>query len=316
MFTVDISIIIATRNREDILWETIEKACHVATNKNVEIIVINDGDSSINIPNQYLNSIIYFDNPKKGVSSSRNLGAANARGQILFFIDDDMWINSEIIDWIDEHLVQNKNTKAVYNINWEYPPSLEEELKNHKIGRYILSTRYNTMWGRMNVKGEQPKSGFYPFQAIASCSLLLTKEMFDIIGGYNEDITFQGEDLDLANRINQLKIPIYCVFDTTLYHNHLDRLHLDGFLKRIGNGYNSQFLAEHKGLIPKSLNKYQGSNSSLFNAVLSTEKIWIKLHRLIPENKFFDPFTNRLTGLLSVLEKYKQWKKVVIQSNT
>ena len=312
MNDVDISIIIATCNREDILWETIAKACLAGQSKNIEIIVINDGDSELNIPVKYSEKILCFNNTKKGVSSARNFGAKNAKGSILFFIDDDMWINFEIIDWINEHLIQNKNTDAVYNINWEYPPSLEDELKNNKIGRYILSSRYNTMWGRIKVQGEQPESGLYPFDAIASCSLILSKEVFNKIGGYNEAISFQGEDIDLANRINQLSIPIYCVFDTTLYHNHIDRLHLNGFLDRLGNGYYSQFLAESKGLIPKSLHKYQGFRSYLFNAVLSTEKMWHGLHDFIPNNKFFEAFTNKLTGLLSGLEKYKQWKKVFI----
>ena len=316
MCTVNISIIIATRNREDILWETIKKACHVAQNENVEIIVINDGDTSLNIPIEYLGKIFYFNNPKKGVSSARNFGAKNAKGRILFFIDDDMWINTEIIDWINENLIQKKIPDAVYNINWEYPPSLKEGLKKNKIGRYILSSRYNTMWGRMNEKGEKPKSGLYKFNIIASCSLILSKEVFNKIGGYNEAISFQGEDVDLANRINQLSIPIYSVFDTILYHNHTDRLHLDGFLDRISSGYHSQFLAESKGLIPKSFNKYQGAHSFLFDAVLLTEKMWHGLHNFIPDSKLFEPFTNRLTGLLSGLEKYKQWKKVFNQSNT
>ena len=260
--------------------------------------------------------IFCINNSKNGVSSARNLGAENAKGSILFFIDDDMWINTEIIDWINENLIQKKTRDAVYNINWEYPPSLEDKLKNNKIGRYILSFQYNTMWGRMKAEGEPPAKGLYTFNAIASCSLVLAKDVFNKIGGYNEAISFQGEDVDLANRINQLSIPIYCVFDTILFHNHTDRLHLNGFLDRIGSGYHSQFLAESKGLIPKSLHKYHGPHSYLFDTALSTEKMWYRLHNFIPDSNFFEPITNRLLGFLSGLEKYKQWKKVFIQSNT
>ena len=50
MRNIDISVIIATRNREQILWETVEKACRAIENKNAEVIVINDGDFPLKVP--------------------------------------------------------------------------------------------------------------------------------------------------------------------------------------------------------------------------------------------------------------------------
>ena len=316
MRPVEVSIIIATRNREAILRETLAKACACISGRDTEIIVINDGDFSVEILPSDINQITYFDNPRKGVSSARNLGALKAKGEFLFFVDDDMWINQEILDWIHGELIQKKRAEAIYNINWEYPPALKRDLKNSKIGRYILASRYHTMWGRMKAPGQQPESGLYPFNAVASCSMLLSKRLFNKIGGYNEGIAFQGEDKDLADRINQMGIPIFCVFDTTLYHNHTDRLKLKDFLERIGTGYHSEFLAEKRGLIPGSLHPYRGWNAYLFKTALCTERFWLGLHRFIPKIKIFDPLTNRLTGLLSGLEKFRQWKKVFIQSNT
>ena len=45
--SIDISIIIASRHRETILWETVDKAIKSTNSKAVEIIVINDGDKTI-----------------------------------------------------------------------------------------------------------------------------------------------------------------------------------------------------------------------------------------------------------------------------
>lgn len=315
MSAVDISIIIATRNREAILWKTVGKAIEAIEEKNAEIIVVNDGDNELNVPDLSSKRINYIKNLKRGVSSARNLGALHSQSSILFFIDDDMWINREIIDWINVHLIQNKKTDAVYNINWEYPPSLEGKLRSNKIGKYILSSGYNTMWGRMNEKGKRPESGLYKFNAIASCSLLLSKELFNKIGRYNEAIPFQGEDVDLANRINNLSIPIYCVFDVTLYHNHEDRLDLKGFLDRARKGYQSQFISEKRGINSLSSNNYKKPRIHLFNFFLSTEKIWIGLYKLLPNNKLFAPFVNKIIGFIGGLEKYKQWKKIFIKSN-
>jgi glycosyltransferase involved in cell wall biosynthesis len=280
----------------------------------VEIIVVNDGDNELEVKPSVQGKIRFINNHGRGVSAARNTGALQARGEILLFIDDDMWINPEIIGWIHDHMIQKKETSAVYNINWEYPPHLNEKLKTSKIGKFILSSGYNTMWGRMHEDGKSPLSGTYKFNAIASCSLVLSKELFNRIGGYNESILFQGEDIDLAIRIRRLSIPVFCVFDVTLYHNHEDRLDLSSFLDRMNKGYRSQFMAEKAGVIPVSANDYKRPRAYIFDLFLSSEKIWTRLYHLLPNNTFFEPLVNRLIGILSGLEKYRQWKNAYAKS--
>ncbi len=309
---IDISIIIATCNREQILWETVEKACQAIENTNAELIVVNDSGYEIFVPLKYSDKIKYFDNPKNGVSSARNFGVQNTEGEILFFIDDDMWINSEVIDWINYNLIANKSKEAAYNMNWEYPRSLTEKLINSKIGKYILTHGYNTMWGRMHQIGEKPISGLYPSKIVASGSLIMTRKTFNKIGGYNEAMIFQGEDIDLSNKLNGYSIPIYCVFDATLYHNHLDRLEIDSFLKRNSDGFQSEFNAVKSGFIkPLSNIKYRGIKKPMFHFFSVTEKQWIFLLKIIPNQSFFNLVNNRLIVFLESLQRYKQWKKII-----
>ena len=307
----DISIIIATRNREKILWQTVNKACRAVEKKNAEIIIVSDDDVTLDIPVLFAGKINYFDNPKRGVSSARNFGTLNAKGSILFFIDDDMWVNSEIIDWINANLVKKKNTAAAYLVDWEYPASLNKILAQSKIGRYLLSTGYNTMWGRMHQEGKKPATGLYKYNVIGSGSLVIEKKIFEQSGMYNESIVFQGEDIDLSKRINDLSIPIFCVFDTTLHHNQEDRLDLDGYLQRDNNGYRTQFMAEKAGLISSSVSHYTRTMICIFEIFRRTEKAWIGLYKLIPNHQFFLPLTNRLTGILSGLQRYKQWRNII-----
>ena len=311
MEKIDISIIIATRNRKKILWETVEKATIAIKNKNAEIIVVNDGDLPLVVPSQFLHKITYFDNPKRGVSSARNFGTIKARGTIFFFVDDDMWINSEVIDWINLFVIEQKNSNAVYNINWEYPPTLNEKLFNTKVGKYLLKGNYNTMWGRMHHKGEKPVKSIYSFSSIASCSLVISNSIFNKIGGYNEKMIFQGEDIDLTNKLNSMQIPIYCVFNVTLFHNHQDRLEIKSFLKRDADGFNSEFKAVKYGFIkPPDDLKYNGIKKLIFDLFIITERGWILLLKIIPNTKWFTPISNKLIGYLASLQRYKEWKKM------
>lgn len=312
---VSISVIIATRNREQLLWETVTKACLVLENKNAEIIIINDSDTPLTLPVWLENKVRYFDNPQRGVSAARNFGVQHARGETLFFIDDDMWINTGVIDWIREFVIEKKNTKPVYYINWVYPPVLDDTLKRSKVGRYILAARYNTLWGRMLKKTEQPLSGLYKYDHLGSCSLVIAKEVFSSVGCYNEAIVFAGEDADLANRLHALGIPIYVVFDITLFHNHQDRLEIYSFLKRIYDGAGSEFKAILAGAdIPFKNTKYKGLKLFVFEFFRITEKGWIMLHKILPNSAILQAQQNKLIGMLGGLQKYKQWRNVIYRS--
>ncbi len=315
MTKTDISIIIATRNREQILWETLTKACGAIENKNAEIIVVNDGDVELMIPSFFAGKIQSFRNSGKGVSAARNSGAAHAKGKILFFIDDDMWINSETIDWINLFVIEKSNISAVYFINWEYPAHLNEKLKYSKVGGYILATNYNKLWGRMQINTKQPLSGLYKYDKIGSGSMVIPKSIFNNIGGYNENIIFAGEDADLANKINVSGTPIYVVFDIMLQHNHQDRLEINNFLKRIYEGAGSEFEAVKAGVIEATPNtNYKGVRFLFFYFFSFTEKGWIFLHKVLPGSVFLRPFQNKLIGALGGLQKYKQWRKIIYKT--
>ena len=313
MEPVKISIIIASRNREAILWVSINKAVEAIDGKPAEIIVVNDGDLDLTPPQQVSGKIKYFKNPSRGVSSARNYGASKASGEILFFVDDDMWINAAALDWIMARMSDKQSREAVYNINWEYPLELYKKLSRNKVGRFLLQANYNCMWGRMHEHGAQPGTGVYPFNSIASCSLVMQKNIFETLGGYNEQLIFQGEDIDLSNRLRLLSIPVFAVFDVTLFHNHQDRLEISGFLARLSNGYNSEFKAVKAGIIrPLSSRRYNKSTRAMFELFRFSEAPLVSLFKIIPNHSFFKPPSNRLIGLLSGLARYKEWRAVFI----
>lgn len=316
MNEIDISVIIATRNREAILWTTVEKAIASIEGKRAEIIIVNDGDKPLAVNEVFSEKIRCFTNPLKGVSAARNFGAANAKGEVLFFADDDMWIIPEAIDWIHNQMKEEQNRAAAYNLNWEYPSTLQQKLTGTKVGRFLLDAAYNTMWGRMHEKGIKPQNGLYKYHSIASCSLVMHKSVFKKAGGYNEQLIFQGEDIDLSNRLRLLSIPVYAVFDVTLYHNHQDRLELEGYLDRLSSGYKSEFKAAQEGIINPSANRnYNGKHRVVFEFFLFAEKGLILIFKLIPTHRYFKFFSNRVIGLLSGLGRFKEWKKVSVKQN-
>lgn len=84
------SVVIPTRNRATYLKKALDSV-YAQSYQNFEIIVVNDGstDSTANIAEQYDTRLRYYGQPHQGVSAARNRGIAEAKGEIIAFLDDD-----------------------------------------------------------------------------------------------------------------------------------------------------------------------------------------------------------------------------------
>jgi hypothetical protein len=70
-------------------------------------------------------------------------------------------------------------------------------------------------------------------------------------------------------------------------------------------------MAEKAGIISSSISHYPKSRIYIFEIFRISEKLWIGLFKIIPNHTFFLPLTNRLTGILSGLQRYKQWRNII-----
>jgi glycosyltransferase involved in cell wall biosynthesis len=105
---VDISCVIITHDRDDLLRESLASVLAQDLREGVEVIVVDDLDSPTargvveEISGDYYGTVVRYivsrDEPR-GASSSRNAGARAARGDLLAFLDDDdLWGLSYLSD--------------------------------------------------------------------------------------------------------------------------------------------------------------------------------------------------------------------------
>ncbi|HEX3020726.1 MAG TPA: glycosyltransferase [Chitinispirillaceae bacterium] len=124
-----------------------------------------------NLVNRYSN-VQWFFVDDHSISAKRNIGAANARADILAFTDDDCipernWI-SEGLNYLQVH----KNCSAVEGFT-----SMEKN--THSIGMYREAKRL-----------EEP--------SMRTNNIFYRKEAFQKVGGFDQRFTVQREDADLA----------------------------------------------------------------------------------------------------------------------
>lgn len=292
-----ISVIIPTFDRGEIFDACLQSVVESVSLRD-EIIVINDSKKNtlkLKITDE---RIRVFDNPKSGVASARNLGASHATGEYLLFIDDDMIINRDAIESCYQLI--RKEPQTVINSDWIYvPEELQENLKT-AFGRYLEHIRFTSLKGWCTdlnwVENDVVKA-----KGITSQFLLIAKNHFVSINGYNESFPFAGfEDYDFGKRLEVIGVQFRINTQCCVYHNELDRMRLKPFIERKKRGAYTRKkgvelgypeLAIHFGL----LKKIYLHTSFLF------KPIYTFLITLIPNSRITDPiyrfFVNRLVGI-------------------
>lgn len=98
-----LSIIIPVYKVEDYIVRCVESALHQNTD-DYEIVIVNDGtpDRSIEVLNEKISDsrIRIINQNNQGLSAARNTGIVNARGEYLWFVDSDDWIEKDCISKI------------------------------------------------------------------------------------------------------------------------------------------------------------------------------------------------------------------------
>lgn len=210
-----VSIIIPILNAEKYIKECLYSLSNLAYPKeSLEIIAVDGGssDKTSDIAEKFNVSILR--ESKATISTLRNIGARKARGSILAFVDSDCVVQR---DWLKNALeiLSDENMGAVGE-EYRLPdkPSWIEKIWDMQIaGR------------RKNREVEWLPSG----------NLVMTKRVFDEIGGFNEGLV-TSEDVDLCRRIRQKGLKV--VSDDRLAVTHLGNPKniKEFFLKEIWRG--------------------------------------------------------------------------------
>lgn len=105
-----VSFIIPAYNSANIIKRTIDSILNQKTNIEYEIIVVDDGstdDLYKTILKYYLNKkekVKYFYKENGGVSDARNYGVTKANGDYIIFVDNDDYINENLLNDISRYI--------------------------------------------------------------------------------------------------------------------------------------------------------------------------------------------------------------------
>jgi len=194
-----LSIIIPCRNEERRLARLLT-SLQGQTFKNFEVLVVDDAslDQTKEIAARYSTKVIEvkeYDPTWEGKSAACYVGALQAKGDYLLFLDADVYLASDALALIASYLP----TEAVLTIQpYHQMQSAYEQLSlffNLIVFLGLGFTRHNSKY--------QTKRGFYgPF-------MLINKELYFKVGGHSKVKNKVLEDMDLGAIFVRQGIPIY-----------------------------------------------------------------------------------------------------------
>lgn len=171
-----VSIIIPCYNHSEFLADAIDTAL-IQTYQDIEIIVVNDGstDTSEQVAKRYGNKIKYHYQENKGLSAARNAGIKLSSGAYIVTLDSDDKLHPDFV------------LKCVENIGDNDIISTGLQTFGSENRRWITNLEY-------------PKYQNFIQKNHINCCSLFKREIWDAIGGYDENMKEGFEDWDFWTR--------------------------------------------------------------------------------------------------------------------
>jgi GT2 family glycosyltransferase len=257
------SIIIPSKDNYECLNKCIQSIIKYTKDVNYELIIVDNG-SNLENKNKYRelcdeHNYLYIYQPMSfNFSAMCNIGAGYAKGKYLLFLNDDIEVISD--GWLSKmvgHGAQS-HTGAV-GVKLLYPNS---DMIQH-CG--IINLQSGPAHGMAGYRDNQVYyNGCNRMEcnciAVTGACLLISKEKFDIIGGWNESLPIAFNDVELCFRLIALGYFNVVRNDVILFHS-----------ESLSRGYD--YLDKEK--------------------LFRMEKELERLYLLHPEFKNFDPFYSR-----------------------
>ena len=285
--TPSFSFVMTTYNRKSIISNAIDSVLRQKVNTNVsyELVIVDDGstDGSFSfLENKYkkellANKIKLIKSEHVGVSKARNIAVSKAAYEWICYIDDDNTIKVNYLETFLTGIRCNYFSKFVYAQLFKMS---SKEIVGHLFDREQL------------LRGNFIDLG----------TLCHTKEIFDKIGGFDEELS-RFVDWDLVVRMSSLTKPIFLPYVILEYNdsNHLTRITSE--VETFGNLHKLQEKILCQLYLFDSIKKTEVNFEKQIEQVRSSlaTELQIPLKKIeINYNKnieLFEEITNRLTKL-------------------
>ena len=190
-----VTAIIVNWNNKDVIVECIQSLLDQNRNE-IDIIVSDNGskDDSVEFIRKCFPSIKIIENGENlGFGSAVNRGLGLAKGDYLLFLNSDLKLHSKCVGELAKVLESDSN------VGGTIPKILHIDHQNtiNSLGVLINYTGI----AYPNLLGQKDPGYQEPFESACGGIFMLKREVYETVGGFDEDLFLYHEDHDLSWRI-------------------------------------------------------------------------------------------------------------------
>lgn len=220
-----VSIIIPSLNVSSYIGHCLEALTKLDYPKDrFEIIIVDNGstDNTLEIVRRYGAKV--FIKRSATISTLRNLGAKNAGGEILAFIDGDCVVSPNWLN-IAVETIERENLVGVGSW-YRLPPN---------------AGLIEKIWD-VHLK---PKITYGPVTWLPSSNFIIFRKVFEVVSGFDESL-ITGEDYDICNRLAQKRMRLFSAPELSVIHLRNPKSLKEFFVKEFWRGKGAvQMLVAH-----------------------------------------------------------------------
>ena len=285
---------------------------------NTEIIIVNDNPDSCLTKDmlplkQDISIRILSMSQNGGYGAACNYGAKNASGETLIFMDSDILVAN---DWLKHLLNAYNNTKKCGAVS-----TTILDLNQKKVVHWGLAMNKGMEVIKPFRDGTLPaqiKHGIYEFNIASSGCILIPKNVFNQVGGFDEQFYNGFCDLDLTYKITRQGFKcIYCS-DAIVYHrgkvSGTTRTAAEDdtralFIRKWSADLLDDGLSLLKRLYPMNISQYTSSEYIIVNF---SRSLFVKdYHKVLLDSlnaklKTYFEFKNQASSVI-ILEDFLPW---------
>jgi GT2 family glycosyltransferase len=195
----------------------------------VEIIVVDNAsdDGSVEMLKQYFPTVKLIENSKNlGFSKANNIGLKIAEGKYILLLNPDTLVSENtfevMINFLRQHpdagmagcKILNPDGTLQLACRRSFPGLWTSFCKVTGLGAIFPQSRIFARYNLTYLSEDKT----YEVDAISGSFMMLRRELFEKIGGLDEQFFMYGEDLDLCYRTQKAGFKVYYVHSTQIIH--------------------------------------------------------------------------------------------------
>lgn len=226
---LDLSIIIVNYNVKEFLQNLLNSIEKASNNYSTEIFIVDNAsdDGSVKLIREKYPSINLIANEENvGFGKANNQALRNANGKYIMMINPDTIIGEDTIDKMIGFFEMNPEAGLAGCKILNPDGSLQLACRRSFPGPWTsfckvtgLSNLFpkSKLFARYNLTYLNENQS-YEVDAVSGSFMMMKKEVYEKVGGFDEEFFMYGEDLDLSYRIKKAGHKVYYVHNTQIIH--------------------------------------------------------------------------------------------------